>query len=149
MRTNGRRCLANIVIQHLSVSDTIETVCSYTWHTKMKTLPLAVVTHRHKPLRSLASLATSLLFLAATTWPPATGFGSFEGPIFKPFASHTTGSRLSSKFMVATEQTVETDPFPELGKGGVYHITTPEQHQYVTLCLRWSRFAFLTVSRSC
>ncbi|CAJ1950357.1 unnamed protein product [Cylindrotheca closterium] len=94
----------------------------------MKTLPLAVETQRHKSLHSLAFLTTSLLFLAATTCPLATGFGSLQGPIFKPLPFHTTESRSPSKFMVATEQTVETDSFPELGKGGVYHITTPEQH---------------------
>lgn len=99
----------------------------------METLSLAGVTHRRKSLRLLASLTTSLLVLATTTWPLATGFGSVQGPIIKPLASHTAGSRLSSKLMVATEQTVETDPLPELGKGGVYHISTPEQHKYVTL----------------
>ena len=80
-------------------------------------------------MRSVESLITSVLLLAATTFHLASGFCSFRPPILSP----ETGSkyRYSSQWKVTSGHTVETGPLPELDKSGVYHITNPEEHKYV------------------
>eukprot|EP00980_Cylindrotheca_fusiformis_P004571 scaffold977_cov128-Cylindrotheca_fusiformis.AAC.7 len=41
----------------------------------------------------------------------------------------TSAARLSTGLSVATEASIVTKSLPELGKDGIYHISTPEQHK--------------------
>ena len=84
-------------------------------------------------MRSVESLITSVLLLAATTFHLASGFCSFRLPILISSRSPETGSkyRYSSQWMVTSGHNVETGPLPELDKSGVYQTTNPEEHKYV------------------